>query len=161
MQTSTEKIIFDTCRAEGLPVILSNLVTAQSKHESDDYTSNIFKTCNNCFGYKYVGQALATQGLKSPENDYYAKYATVADSAKELARWILRRVKEKKFPADLTTIKSPKQYAELLKACGYYGDNVKNYTAGITKFFKDYSTGISAAAILIAGAALFFFSGKA
>jgi len=155
-----DKLIFDTLRANGMPVELANLMTAQAGHETGGYTSNLFKSCSNAFGYKYAGQAIATKGIQSPEGDYYAKYATVADSAKELAAWIKRRVNEGKFPANLASIKTAEQYAALLKNAGYFGAPLSEYTAGLKRFFKEHSTGTGTAAIMLACVGLYFLLSK-
>jgi hypothetical protein len=95
------QVIFDTLISQGLPVSLSNLVVSQSKHETANYTSNIFLHCNNCFGYKWVSQSYSTGPcLSSPEGDYYAAYNSIIDSAKEIAAWIYRRQDEGIFPDD-------------------------------------------------------------
>lgn len=131
-----EREIWQALKGEGLPDNVCNLVTAQSKHESGNYTSRVFLKNNNCFGYKFVGQRWATQGLKSPEGDFYAHYDSPADSAREIARWIKRRQNSGLFPRDLDTITGPEEYAHLLKACGYFGDSVENYTKGLKHHFK-------------------------
>lgn len=131
-----EQRIYITAISEGMPKSLALLIVAQSKHESGNYTSNVFKTCNNLFGYKWVGQKGASQGIKSTEGDFYARYASVEDSVRELTNWIKRRLKEKKFPA-LDTITNAVQYATALKACGYYGDSPSHYVAGLNHYYKD------------------------
>jgi uncharacterized FlgJ-related protein len=144
----TDKLIFDAARADGMPVILSNLIVAQSKHETTDvkkkqpYTSNAFVKNNNAFGYKAVKGAKwqLGPGITSSEKDPYANYASVENSVHELTDWIKRRQKQGKFPSDLNTITEPVQYANLLKACGYFGDPVQNYISGLTKYNKDFST---------------------
>lgn len=95
-----ETIVYQTALANGMPDKLAKLITAQSKHESGNYTSPVFKANTNLFGYKYVGQKLATRGTGAPSNegDNYAKYKNVADSVTELTSWIKRRQKEKSSP---------------------------------------------------------------
>jgi hypothetical protein len=129
-------LIYATAFRDGIPAMLCNLIEAQSRHETDDYTSNAFLKDNNCFGYKYVKGAkwqLGT-GITSSEGDSYAKYQSIQDSVHELTDWIKRRIKEGKFPSDLSGIKTPTQYAGLLKECGYFGDPIQNYISGITHF---------------------------
>jgi hypothetical protein len=66
-------------------------------------------------------------------------------------------VKEGRFP-DLETITDADTYAALLKQCGYYGDTVSNYTAGITRWFTDNISLVSSSAVIIlAGAAVFLY----
>jgi uncharacterized FlgJ-related protein len=140
-----DQLIYDVARRSGFPDNFARLLVAQCKHESANYSSPVFKANNNLNGYKFVGQKIAKKGTLSPEGDYYAKYAKVEDSAKELVNWIKRRQMEKKFPADLTTINSPGKYAELLKASNYYGDSVKVYTNGLIRWLKKVN--VSAVAI--------------
>ncbi len=122
---------------KGLPPVLSSLVTAQAAHETANFTSNIFRNYNNAFGYSYVPGAVYQTGSGSVADNGQpvAAYATVEDSVREMVDWIYRRISEGKFPADLTTITTPEQYAQLLKNAGYYSDTVANYTAGIKQFF--------------------------
>jgi hypothetical protein len=156
---TAEQIIYQTALSSGIPQPLALLIVAQSKHETGDYTSNAFTLFKNAFGYAYVPGALLQvgPGLVADNGQPVAAYASVADSAKEMVNWIFRRVNEGRFP-DLTTITDPDQYAQLLKNCGYYGDSVSNYTAGISRWFTDNITVVSTTGIIIlAGAAVFLY----
>jgi len=154
-----QEIIYNALIGQNIPPLLAKIVTAQSQFESGNYKSKVFLTDNNAFGYKYVGQKIATQGLASPakEGDHYAHYNSVQDSAIELANWLKRRRKEGKLPA-LEAITSPAQYSKLIKAAGYYGASENTYTKGITKIFNslkiDSITGLTGLIII---AAIFFF----
>jgi hypothetical protein len=125
----------------GLPPILSSLVVAQSKHETATdgipYSSAVFLDDNNGFGYKYTGNAWQSgPGRVSSEGDHYAHYTSVDRSAKEIVDWIYRRRAEGKFPADLSTITTPEQYAQLLKNAGYFGDALSVYTSGLKRWLQ-------------------------
>lgn len=139
-----------------MPPNLAKLIVAQAKFESANFTSPVFKANNNFFGYKYVGQSIASKGSPAPksEGDFYAKYKRIEDSIIELCNWIKRRVNEGIFPKDLTTIKTPGQYATLLKRKNYYGVSVPHYTKGLQRYFKAI-TGISG--LLILGAVGLWF----
>jgi len=132
-----QEIIYNALIGQNIPPLLAKIVTAQSQFESGNYKSKVFLTDNNAFGYKYVGQKIATQGIPSPasEGDNYAHYNSVQDSAIEIANWLKRRVKEKKLPG-LEQITTPAQYSKLIKAAGYYGASENTYTKGITKIFN-------------------------
>lgn len=129
-----------------MPSLLSIFIVSQLAFETAvngvPFSSNVFLSCNNLNGYKWVGQSTALGPcLRSPEGDYYAKYETLEDSVHELTQWIRRRQGEGIFPGDLSSIQSPLQYAQLLKAGGYYGDTVQNYSNGLSRWFdvfKDY-----------------------
>jgi flagellum-specific peptidoglycan hydrolase FlgJ len=151
-----ENKLYSVAVAAGLPSALASLLTAQARHESNNFKSNVFKTDNNLFGYKYVGQKNATRGLKSPEGDYYAHYKSPDISIIELVGWLKRREKSGVFPA-LSTITDPGQYATLLKKANYYGDSVNTYTAGLKRYFKNYGV-VSFAGLFVIAAALYFMS---
>ncbi len=132
-------LIYATAFGEGMPANMCTLIVAQSKHETADFTSNAFIKNNNGFGYKYVpgGKYQSGAGITSTEHDPYAKYDSLENSVKEICAWIRRREHEMKFPADLSSITTPTQYATLLKQCGYFGDPVGNYIAGLTHYLNN------------------------
>lgn len=151
-----DKIIIDKVKSRGLNENLANLIAAQARLESADFTSNVFKQNNNAFGYKYAGQSGATAGTPAPKSEwaspskpqYYAKYKSVADSANELINWLYRREKEGKFI--VAQLQTPAQYANALKLGGYYGSSAASYTNGITAKLKKIDTA-SGSNILTAG----------
>jgi uncharacterized FlgJ-related protein len=117
----------------GLPDTLAQLVVAQSQDESANYSSAVFLATNNGFGYKYSGS-------KYQHGNYegYAKYLSLDDSTAEVVDYIYRRVADGSFPADLTTITTPDQYATLLqnaKPGPYYGAPETTYSSGIASYF--------------------------
>jgi len=151
--------IYNEARAAGMPVTLANLIVAQARHETADFTSNVFKSCNNAFGYKYAGQSLPVRPcVNSPEGNSYASYPAVADSVQELTAWIKRRQSEGKFPANLSEITTAEKYAELLKAAGFYGDPVSVYTSGLKRFAVNYGPAIGFGSLVIIGFAFFLYS---
>ena len=126
-----EQRIRRTVIEKGLPKAMQNLIVAQAKHETGNFTSNAFKRNNNLFGYKYVGSRYQlSPGITSSEGNAYGFYATIEDSVRELCDWIGRRQKSGVFPSDLSTM-TASRYAQLLKSAGYYGDTVTVYTAGL------------------------------
>lgn len=139
--TQLSTLVYAIAFGDGMPDQLCKLIVAQAKHETDDFSSHAFEYNNNCFGYKYVKGAKWQMGpgITSTEHDPYAHYEDVAHSVHEICDWIKRRQHEGKFPADLRTITSPAQYAQLLKACGYYGDTLSDYTTGLNHFLNSLS----------------------
>jgi len=122
----------------GVPSTLANLIVAQAKHETGNFTSNFFKKYNNAFGYSYVAGAryqLPKGGTIADNGLPIAAYKDVEDSTREIVDWIYRRKRGGMFPDDLTTIQTPEQYANLLKGAGYYGDSVSNYLRGLKNYF--------------------------
>jgi hypothetical protein len=151
--------IYNTLKGDGVPDPLSSIVVSQARHETNNFTSNVFNTCNNAFGYKAVYGALSC--TQSPEGGNYEYYpGGVVDSAHEISRYLFRRVNDGSFPP-LHTITTPEQYATLLKAVGYYGAPLSEYTAGIIRWFKLYSPGIiGAGSLLLIGFAIYLFTKK-
>jgi len=139
--TTNEKIVYDTAIAEGMLKInaqLPGLIVAQAKHESNDFSSNVFKTCNNAFGYKYVGQKLAVGACSdSPEGNKYAKYRSLEDSTREVCQWIKRR--QSQFAA----VNTPEDFASALKNNGYFGDSLGNYSAALRRHYNAIKDGIT------------------
>lgn len=124
----------------GLPPSLALLVVAQAKHETGNFSSDIFKNQNNAFGYGYVPGSvyqLAQPGTVSPGQGQTAKYRSVEDSTREIIDWIYRRVKENIFPVNLATVITPLLYAELLKKASYYTDTVSHYADGLRRWLNE------------------------
>lgn len=127
-----QSIIYNTAVDKGLTSSLANLLIAQAQLESGNFSSHIFLTCNNAFGYKYIGQALANGPCgQSPSGNSYAHYNSLEDSTKEVADWILRRWDQFK------SINNPFDYAKALKKNGYYGESLSNYASGLSLFFTN------------------------
>jgi len=153
----TAREIFDAARANGMPVNLANFIVAQSRHETADFTSSVFRNCNNAFGYKYIGQANATGCLAAPDGGQFARYANLAASVTELTGWIRRRQNEKIFPANLDSINTADKYAQLLKLAGYYGDPVAIYANGLRRFAVNYGVPIAAGGLALVLIAWLFY----
>ena len=146
-----ENDVYDTAISDGMPPALALLIVAQSKHESNNYTSSVFLNCNNAFGY-------AATSNSCPGHEFYQAYNNIIDSTHELTAWIKRRLSEGNFPP-LQTITTPQQYAQLLSDNNYYTDSVANYAAGLSNWFSSNIgtiAGVSVAGVL-AGLIIFYF----
>lgn len=133
--------IYDTAIEDGMPDTLAQLIVAQAKHETGGFTSKFFKVYLNCFGYSKTGSKWQLH-IQTPNADNaapIAAYSSIENSVHELTDWIKRRQKEKKFPSDLATITVPDIYVGLLKQCGYFGDTLANYLAGVKHYLQDMS----------------------
>lgn len=127
-----EKIILRVCQSNKIPIRLANLILAQAKHETGNFTSAVFKDCSNGFGYSAINQNVAC-----PDHSFYKRYNNLAESTQEVINWLKRRQNEGKFPA-FKDLVDPDQYAGLLKSSGYYTDLVSNYANGLARFLNDY-----------------------
>lgn len=159
-----QSIIYQTAINNGLPDLVAKNLVAQSMLESSydgiPYNSPVFLNNNNSFGYKYVGQSLATQGTLAPQSEwpsptqpgYYAKYANVSDSALEVIKWIKRRINEGVF--QMSDLYTPEGYANAFKKAGYFTTTAANYSnmlkSLLTKVvnFAKNNTGLTILAII-------------
>lgn len=128
---SIDEQIYQAALKAGFAPSAAKLIVAQARHETGNYSSYQFKTNNNLFGMKYVKQPLATQGNKSPEGDYYAKYASVGASVQDLVN---RNYKITKGGISFNQLKNASDstdFAQKLKKRGYYTASVQEYTNGL------------------------------
>jgi hypothetical protein len=134
MSNSLPQTIYQTALTcqWAIPNALALLVVAQSKHETNEYTSNAFKQDNDCFGYKrFIGSRFQEGGgIKSSEGDPYAQYKSVIESTEEICAWLHRHFK------NLNSVTTPEGYAQALKKIGYYGAPESEYAHGLNKYFQ-------------------------
>jgi len=138
----------------GVPPALANIIVAQAKHETGNFSSRFFVQDHNGFGYSYYsGSPYQTgAGGVADNGQSIAQYATIEDSTKEIIDWLYRRMREGKFP-DLRTITTIEEYAVRLKNAGYYGAPVTEYLAGLKRWIVPLTAGagvtfIAAAAVI-------------
>lgn len=129
-----QQVIYDTLRTSyGLGDTISKIITAQSGHETAGWTSNVYKTLNNCFGFGYSGGGA-----------YYG-YNSIEDSVSDVVNWLSNNV------PDFQNITDPDSYATALKNAGYYTDTESNYASGIENWIDNnlqLTAGISVAALV-------------
>ena len=164
---SIDKQIYNQAIKRGLTPTVANLLVAQARLESGDYTSNVFKQNNNLFGYKFVNQPGATRGTIAPQSEwpsatvkgYYAKYDSIENSANEVINWLFRREKEGKFIVNQLTTAG--KYAAGLKAGNYYGESAADYGNGLTAKLKKISFGSDGMANMAGALPIILFVGLA
>lgn len=127
-----DQLIYDTAIKNGFTPTSAKFVVAQARHETANYTSNVFKRTNNLFGMKFVNQKLAiSDNKKSPEGDYYAHYRSPQDSADDAIGRLFNITMRGVSPTQLKNAKTPEEYSNLQKQRGYFGDKVDIYIKGI------------------------------
>lgn len=135
---TTEQLIYNTAAKDGMPSTLASLLVDQSQWETGNYQHRFFTVGNNAFGYSYNPDSKWQLDKGGPNADNgvpIAQYASVENSVHEITDWIKRRQKDGKFPADLTMITAPDQYAQLLKSAGYYQAEESIYSNGLAAYF--------------------------
>lgn len=156
MSAQYDQLIYDTAVKNGFSPTAAKLVVAQARYESSDYDSAVFLANNNTSGMKFVGQPLATRGTLAPfkersagcqavskgqvggqgaspcrDSDHYAKFKSVADSAKDKIERNFNITRKGITPEQLKNAQTPEEFARLLKIRGYYGGEESSYAGGL------------------------------
>lgn len=158
-----DNIIFNAVKGM-VPETVAKLLVQQARHESGNYTSNVFKKNNNAYGMKMPSKRkspyILAAGSSAPANEGatpYARYRNVGDSAKDVVHWLNYN------KIDLTKIQSASEYANILKSKGYYGASITEYVNGLLNAAKkiDWVTTMKAAssglAVFVIAAITVFF----
>jgi hypothetical protein len=153
-----DQIVYDTAIKQGFTPTAAKFIVGQARFESANYTSAVFKANNNTHGMKFIGQPLATRGSLAPKSersatcrsggtcvnsDHYAKFASVKDSANDVIVRLYSKTMGGVTPDQLKNVKTPEEFARLLKKRKYYGPSAYG-TPGAEKEIKEYAGGIKA-----------------
>jgi len=153
-----DTIIYETAKKNGFTPTAAKFVVAQARLESADYTSNVFINNFNTSGMKYIGQPLASKGTIAPYNerssscksgglcinsDYYAKFKSVEDSAKDKIERLYNKTMYGVTPNQLKNASTPEEFASLLKQRRYFGFSDYNTDAGKEEAYR-YAKGLNA-----------------
>lgn len=103
---------------------LAPYIIAQSRHETDNYNSNVFKRANNLFGMKKPRMRATTAKDQFGE---YAAYMNPNDSVQDLIYWF----NNSRFPF---TVGSLGNYVRALHQRKYFEDTFDNYYNGLKRF---------------------------
>lgn len=118
-------------------------IACLAAHETANFTSNVFLKDNNIGGIKFINnpkvQKNATQGIKSPEGNYYAHFATRNAGLADLIRIVGKAVE-----VGGTTKTALLRFAENLKKQGYYTAPVDQYAAGLLRAYTRYDKPLTA-----------------
>ena len=119
-------IIYNLLLSAGFNEKFAAWITAQSAHETGNFSSSIFKNNFNAFGMKYAGQATARG-----EKNGYAFYNSLEESVRDYKRLY------KSYGMIFTdTIEG---FVIILKNKGYFEAPIEEYLAGVKHFLKLYS----------------------
>lgn len=137
---NNEEIVYKTATAQGATDTFARIVIAQMKHESANFTSNVFLRNNNPMGMKMPSKRkspyIARAGTQPPGNEGatpYARYNSLSDATKDLFHWL--NYKGIKW----ASIKTVSDYAEQLRRASYMGNTQEAkqiYIAGLTRYLN-------------------------
>ncbi len=100
-------------------------VIAQSKHETNNYRSNVFDKYNNLFGMKNA--SFRMQYGKNVDSTDYRVYVSSAQSIKDLLLYF-------DYVGFPKSVQSVDQYVQELKHRDYFEDDFFNYRNGLLRF---------------------------
>ena len=136
-----EQKVLQALKTFGLSDNLAAFATAQAAHETNDFTSVLFKDDNNAFGMTFVGQAGATRSNNSfvgtDGNIYfYAHYETIEMSCYDFTRWYTKaRNNILSFPLYISTLVD---YVSFLKNRNYFEADEQEYYKRTAYFYNKY-----------------------
>jgi flagellum-specific peptidoglycan hydrolase FlgJ len=104
---------------------LTRYIIAQSKHETANFTSDVFKRANNAFGMKnpHIRNSVGFV----VEGDSYRHYSSFAESVKDLLLWM----EFTNFPQRVDGVFD---YVSALNQRGYFEDSLENYLEGVKRW---------------------------
>lgn len=121
-------MIYRLLLAAGFSDQFSQWMTAQSAHETDNFSSRIYKQNFNAFGIKYFGQATARG-----EKNGYAYYLDHPESIADYKRLF------KSY--GLVTVATSDKFCLFLKQMGYFEAPLDQYQAGVKSYLNLYFPG--------------------
>jgi len=123
------KEIFSLAIINGFSDLHATFVVSQAAHETNGFTSSVFKRANNLFGMNYyVGQSFSVGKF-----GVYAVYANVEDSVLGFKDWTDRHVPILGFLSPRNTLS---QWVRYLKVNNYFTDTEENYLKGCEYWHK-------------------------
>lgn len=156
-----ENIVINTCIAAGLSPLQAFIVYSQGLQESG-YNSHVFAANNNAFGMKFPrvrkspyiqGRGTAAPAGESYPGDpynYYAKFASLEDSVKDLLH------RQNYFGINWKNIQAAEDYINFCKATKYFQGSLAIYKSNVAALLKKFANlieknpGSSVATVLLA-----------
>lgn len=123
-----DQILREVFISNGISPEMTEILIAQAKHESANFTSNLFVNTNNAFGmmhpYKRPTTSLGPFGRAEGRNGY-AKYRCIEESAEDIMLYLKAR--------NIPDYKLPRQYIKHLKKKHYFEDSYYKYAKSVER----------------------------
>lgn len=133
IRLSVEEKIRRVLESKGVPEFTIQLIIAQAKHESGNFTNRLTRRHNNVFSMMHprVRKTTSLGALARAEGrNGYASYASIEDAVLDLLLYF----DNFHYP---DTYMTTWQYARLLKKKGFYEDKYERYARGIATFMRE------------------------
>lgn len=124
--SDTAKQVYSLLLKHGFDSEQAKLVVSQAAHETNNFSSRIFKQNNNLFGMKVSSRKIATS-----EKNGHAVYSNIEDSVKDYKAYYTARNYNKAY----TSVES---FAEALKSKNYFEAPINEYIKGMKHFYNLY-----------------------
>lgn len=111
---------------------LAPFIEAQARHETGNYTSNVYKSLNNPYGMKVpkIRKFLGTPSNIISGGIPYAKYKNLETAHRDFLLWL-------DFSNAPTEFRNALEYVSFLKSKGYFEDRIQNYYKGVEYFYNE------------------------
>ena len=134
--TATNKYLIDKEMAEyliqylsdaGFDPSLAKMIVAQSRHETGNYSSNLFKTYNNPWGMMHPLKRQTASAGANPSG--FATYENLDDAARDYV-YYLQALGYNNSYLDV------RSFVSELKKKGYFEDNLTSYMSSVNSIYK-------------------------
>jgi hypothetical protein len=123
---TTEDRIIKVLQDSNYSLRMQQIIVAQAKHESGNFTNSLTRKYNNIFAMlhsKYDPFSKGNYGYAEGRKGY-----AVYDRIEESTRAYIWYTRKKKYPSDTTLV----AYVDILKAKSYFTGNKKEYLNSLT-----------------------------
>lgn len=125
---SPKNRIVRACKRAGYSEDFGKVMAAVSAHETNGWTSNVYKEGHNLFGMTLASRnTLAIGVMDNAERS--AKFKSDADSVEDFIMYLTIRFN---YPKDLNSIEDIVRY---MKEKGYFTDQFANYYNGVKSWY--------------------------
>ena len=111
----------------GLDELQQRFIYAVAKHETGNFTSNVFKSFNNAFGMRPAKKRFRYYTGISQSN--YTIYNSIEDSVMDFVDWFQSK--------QLNVPREAWGGVQLMKKHGYFEDSFDNYFNAVNKYYHE------------------------
>lgn len=111
----------------GFDPALSKMIVAQSRHETGNYTSRLFKEYNNPWGMMHPLKRTTASAGANPSG--FATYISLSDAARDYVYYLQALDYNETYP-------DVRAFVSELKKKGYFEDNLTTYMSSVNSIYK-------------------------
>jgi hypothetical protein len=126
----TGRKVFQLLCDAGFSIDMSKILTAQSAHETSNFSSPVFKRNNNLFGMR-IATSRKQDSQGDTDKDSYANYSSLSQSISDIGLYIKARQLDKVY-------NSCDDYVDAIHQKGYFEASLEEYKKEVNRFYKLY-----------------------